>query len=324
MASSGTASTTSRVEVPTWNGEVDKLSNYRFEVSTFVKSARGTDRYVCGPQLVRALGPRVRNAVGSCPKIDQVDVVDEKGRLTGWDTVFDYVLDKLDYTSLNDTGLLAEEFFPEDLEERWKDFPGGDYDFAKTYRALLTRFPAEALAGLDGKTMREKAMFNNGANEDEDETGGDTEELHEMVEQLVHLTDVEDCEEDEDTADQDWDNEVYAQFRQGGRSFKDARHLLRQVRVARGFYPVVVPTNELAVRAETGRDMAKMKCTLRRQFGRRARGCPNKNKLTVVGEPRGVDFDADREPSDADKNGVLVQFRKLEAFETFGNSWDQQ
>eukprot|EP00959_Pyramimonas_sp_CCMP1952_P305990 6403472-Pyramimonas_sp.AAC.1 len=60
-----------------------------------------------------------------------------------------------------------------------------------------------------------------------------------MVEQLIHIAEDEDFEEEEEeAADQGADNEVYAQFRQAGRSFKDARDLLRQVRVARDFYPV--------------------------------------------------------------------------------------
>eukprot|EP00959_Pyramimonas_sp_CCMP1952_P437519 9160416-Pyramimonas_sp.AAC.1 len=46
----------------------------------FVKSTRVTDRYVCGPQLVRALGPRVRNALESCPAINGVGEVDERGK----------------------------------------------------------------------------------------------------------------------------------------------------------------------------------------------------------------------------------------------------
>eukprot|EP00959_Pyramimonas_sp_CCMP1952_P323262 6764610-Pyramimonas_sp.AAC.1 len=59
----------------------------------FVKSIRVNGRYVCGPQLVRALGPRVRNTVESCPSIDVVDEVDEYGKLVGWETVFNYVLE---------------------------------------------------------------------------------------------------------------------------------------------------------------------------------------------------------------------------------------
>ncbi|CAK0833389.1 unnamed protein product, partial [Prorocentrum cordatum] len=158
---------------------------------------------------------------------------------------------------------------------------GRDFDFAKTYRTLLTRFPADALADLDGETKREKALHENDANEDDCETGGDPEDLYEMV---------------------------HAQFRQAGRSFKDARDLLRHIRVAQDFYPVVAPKSELTdqraaphpesrprppgkgrgrgqadrrVRFESGRDMAKMTCILCRQFGHRARDCPNKNKLTT-------------------------------------------
>eukprot|EP00959_Pyramimonas_sp_CCMP1952_P405764 8504182-Pyramimonas_sp.AAC.1 len=79
MTTPAGTSAPSRVEVPSWNGEAEKLSNYRFEVSMFVKSIRVSDRYVCGPQLVWALGPRVRNAVESCPSISDVDEVDENG-----------------------------------------------------------------------------------------------------------------------------------------------------------------------------------------------------------------------------------------------------
>ncbi|CAK0826625.1 unnamed protein product [Prorocentrum cordatum] len=249
----------SRVEVPSWNGEAEKLSNYRFEVSMFAKSIRVNDRYVCGPQLVRALGPRVRNAVESCPSINDVDEVDDNGKLVGWERVFSYVLEKLDYTSLNDTGLLAEEFFLKigrNSGETFQDWvarfekkerelltqlqaidpdvkeviakpvrtwwflrksrltpvlrgevtatAGGDFNFGKTYKTLLTRFPAEALAELDGKVKRERALFEN--------------EIYELAEQLLNLAD-EDEEVEPD--DLEADNEVFAQFRQAGRSFKD-------------------------------------------------------------------------------------------------------
>ncbi|CAK0827540.1 unnamed protein product, partial [Prorocentrum cordatum] len=202
--------------VPSWNGEAEKLSNYRFEVSMFVKSIRVNDRYVCGPQLVRALGPRVRNAVESCPSINDVDEVDDNGKLVGWERVFSYVLEKLDYTSLNDTGLLAEEFFLKIGEVTAT--AGGDFNYGKTYKTLLTRFPAEALAELDGKVKRERALFENDFEEDEDETGGEAEEIYELAEQLLDLAD-EDEEVEPD--DLEADNEVFAQFRQAGRSFKD-------------------------------------------------------------------------------------------------------
>ncbi|CAK0843086.1 unnamed protein product [Prorocentrum cordatum] len=280
----------SRVEVPSWNGEAEKLSNYRFEVSMFVKSIRVNDRYVCGPQLVRALGPRVRNAVESCPSINDVDEVDDNGKLVGWERVFSYVLEKFDYASLNDTGLLAEEFFLKigrNSGETFQDWAarfekkerelltqlqaidpdvkeviakplrtwwflrksrltpvlrgevtataGGDFNYGKTYKTLLTRFPAEALAELDGKVKRERALFENDFEEDEDETGGEAEEMHELAEQLLNLADEH---EEVEPDDLEADNEVFAQFRQAGRSFKDARDLLRQVRVARDYYPL--------------------------------------------------------------------------------------
>eukprot|EP00959_Pyramimonas_sp_CCMP1952_P042514 888851-Pyramimonas_sp.AAC.1 len=197
MATTSGPSTPARVEVPSWNGEAEKLSSYRFEVATFVTSIRLSDRYVCAPQLVRALGPRVRNAVESCPAIDAVDRVDEDGRLIGCEKMFNYALDKWDYTSLNDTGILAEEFFLKIARNSCETFQdwaarfekkerelltqlqaidpdvkeviakplrtwwflrksrlapvlrgevaataGGDFNFAKTYKTLLTRFPA--------------------------------------------------------------------------------------------------------------------------------------------------------------------------------------
>eukprot|EP00959_Pyramimonas_sp_CCMP1952_P338252 7083479-Pyramimonas_sp.AAC.1 len=68
-----------------------------------------------------------------------------------------------------------------------------------------------------------------------------------MVEQLINIAENEDFEEEEEeeAADQEADNEVHAQFRQAGRSFKDARDLLRHIRVAQDFYPVVAPKSEL-------------------------------------------------------------------------------
>ncbi|CAK0904649.1 unnamed protein product, partial [Prorocentrum cordatum] len=231
-----TGSHQSRHEVPSWNGEAEKLSSYRFEVSMFAKSIRVNDRYVCGPQLV-----------------------DDNGKLVGWEKVFNYVLEKLDYTSLNDTGLLAEEFFLKigrnsgetfedwaarfekkegellaqlqaidlDVKEVQRNLfahgevtatAGGDFNYAKTYKTLLTRFPAEALAELDGKAKRERALFENDFEEDEGETGGEAEEIYELAEQLLNLADEE---EEVEPDDLEADSEVFVQFRQAGRSFKD-------------------------------------------------------------------------------------------------------
>ncbi|CAK0870614.1 unnamed protein product [Prorocentrum cordatum] len=332
-----TSSTTQKVDVPICNGEADKLSSYRFEVSMLVKSFKTADLYVCGPQL-------------ACPKIDEIDTVDQDGKLTGWEAVFSFVLDKLDYTSLNDTGLLAEEFFLKlnrNVGETFQDWAarfekkerelltqlraidndveeviakplrawwflrksrltpvlrgevtatsGGDYNFAKTYKTLLTRFPAEALAELDGR-KKEGALFEDEPGHDRGEAGDEEDDIYDVLEQLINLADEEDDTEEE-VADHEADNEVFAQFRQAGRSFKDARDLMRRLRVSRDYCPVVAtreggdrrpppprPHSEGRPkgggkgrgRSDRDRDMSKMKCINCKQFGHRARDCPER------------------------------------------------
>ncbi|CAK0829661.1 unnamed protein product [Prorocentrum cordatum] len=233
MATTSGSSTPARVEVPSWNGEAEKLSSYHFEVAMFVKSIRLSDRYVCGPQLVRALGPRVRNAVESCPSIDDVGRVDGGGRLVGWETVFNYVLDKLDYTSLNDTGKLAEEFFLKVARNSGETFQDWAARFEKKERELLSQLQAidPDVKEVIAKPLRTwwflrksrpwrswTALYENDADDDEHETGGEVDEIYEMVEQLIDLADEDD--DDEEAADLEADNEVFAQFRQAGRSFK--------------------------------------------------------------------------------------------------------
>ncbi|CAK0901098.1 unnamed protein product [Prorocentrum cordatum] len=346
---------TTRVDVPSWNGEADKLTSYKFEVSMFTKSIKTAERYVCGPQLVRALGARVRTTVESCPDIDTVDEIDKDGVLIGWNKVFQYVLEKLDFTSLNDTGLLAEEFFlkvSRNSGETFQDWAarfekkerellvqlqvldssvteviakplrtwwflrksklspvqrgeitataGGDLNFGKTYKALLTRFPAEALAELDGKQHR-KAFYEDMPVDDvEDETGGEDIDFTEVVEQLITLA--EEDEDEEPADDNPADNEVFAEFKQVGRSFKDARDLIRRLRVSRDYYPVVSlkdpdrvapPPNpgrgfqrgrgkngRGRARFDTGkgRDMSKMKCIACGEYGHRAADCNERFK----------------------------------------------
>ncbi|CAK0899034.1 unnamed protein product, partial [Prorocentrum cordatum] len=346
---------TTRVDVPSWNGEADKLTSYRFEVSMFTKSIKTAERYVCGPQLVRALGARVRTTVESCPDIDTVDEIDKDGVLIGWNKVFQYVLEKLDFTSLNDTGLLAEEFFlkvSRNSGETFQDWTarfekkerellaqlqvidssvteviakplrtwwflrksklspvqrgeitataGGDLNFGKTYKALLTRFPAEALAELDGKQHRKAFYEDTHVDDVEDETGGEDIDYTEVVEQLITLA--EEDEDEEPADDNPADNEVFAEFKQVGRSFKDARDLIRRLRVSRDYYPVVSlkdpdrvapPPNSGRgfqrgrgkngrgrARFDTGkgRDMSKMKCIACGEYGHRAADCNERFK----------------------------------------------
>ncbi|CAK0818384.1 unnamed protein product, partial [Prorocentrum cordatum] len=333
----------------------DKSMSYKFEVSMFTKSIKTAERYVCGPQLVRALGARVRTTVESCPDIDTVDEIDKDGVLIGWNKVFQYVLEKLDFTSLNDTGLLAEEFFlkvSRNSGETFQDWAarfekkerellmqlqvidssvteviakplrtwwflrksklspvqrgeitataGGDLNFGKTYKALLTRFPAEALAELDGKQHRRAFYEDTPVDDVEDETGGEDIDFTEVVEQLITLAEEDEYEEPAD--DNPADNEVFAEFKQVGRSFKDARDLIRRLRVSRDYYPVVslkdpdrVPpppntgrgfqrgrgkNGRGRARFDTGkgRDMSKMKCMACGEYGHRAADCNERFK----------------------------------------------
>ncbi|CAK0851391.1 unnamed protein product [Prorocentrum cordatum] len=354
---------TTRVDVPTWNGEADRLTSYKFEINMFMKSIKVADRYVCGPQLVRVLGASVRMTVENCPDINDVDEIDKNGNLVGWNRVLDYVLQKLDYTSLNDTGLLAEEFFVKiarNSDETFQDWAArfekkerelltqlkaidggveeatarplrtwwflsksrltpvqrgeitattrGDYDYAKTYKTLLTRFPAEALAELDGKTRRDKVCYDEEYDEAEDEIGGEHyDEIVDVVEQLINLAE-EDEEEDEAADGHSADSEVFAEFKQVGQSFKDARDLLRRLRTSRDYYPVVATKDERERRTPsppapgrghfrpTGgrgrfggcsrheaahgcgrRDLSKMKCVACHEYGHRAVDCPRRN-----------------------------------------------
>ena len=67
-----------KTDVPQWNGEPDKLTTYRFDVLMFMKSVRKTDRYICGPQLVRGLGPRLRIHAEAYESLDELDAMDLK------------------------------------------------------------------------------------------------------------------------------------------------------------------------------------------------------------------------------------------------------
>eukprot|EP00959_Pyramimonas_sp_CCMP1952_P115942 2423796-Pyramimonas_sp.AAC.1 len=62
-----------RLDVPSWDGEPDKLLAYKFDVGLFSKSYKMQDRYVVGPQVMRALGARTRRLAQACPDIDKID-----------------------------------------------------------------------------------------------------------------------------------------------------------------------------------------------------------------------------------------------------------
>ncbi|CAK0846211.1 unnamed protein product [Prorocentrum cordatum] len=300
-AASGSAAL--RLDVPSWDGEPDKLLAYKFDVGLFSKSYKVQDRYVVGPQLVRALGARTRRLAQACPDIDNIDEVTDEGKLTRWQRVFDFLLSKLDLSNVNEMGNSAEKFFNKLQREPGECFPdwtarweaderdlllqlkavdssveeviaaplrtwwhlrrsrlspvamgeitataGGDYEFDSTYKALCTRYPLEALKEIDG--VREKkdrrAGFFGDAEEAEQENHDfeDRPAIADIVDQLVNLAGEEDSTvfEDSELVD-DYEDGIYAEFRQLGRNFKDARDLIRKLK-----------------------------------FGRQAKGCPERTK----------------------------------------------
>ncbi|CAK0818064.1 unnamed protein product [Prorocentrum cordatum] len=254
------------------------------------KSYKMQDRYVVGPQLVRALGARTRRLAQACPDIDKIDEVTDEGKLTGWQRVFDFLLSKLDLSNVNETGNSADKFFNELQREPGEGFPdwtarweaherdllsqlkavdssveeviaaplrtwwylrrsrlspvargeitataGGGYDFGGTHKPLCTRYPREALKEIDGvreKKGRRAGFFGEAEEaEQEDHDFEDRSEIADIVDQLVNLADEEDSTlfEEFELVD-DYEDGIYAEFRQLGRHFKDARDLIRKLK----------------------------------------------------------------------------------------------
>ena len=68
------------------------------------------DRYICGPALVRALGPRAKKRVEAYEQIGQVDNIDTNGKTVGWNALFEWLCLKANIAIVLDVGSLAEEF----------------------------------------------------------------------------------------------------------------------------------------------------------------------------------------------------------------------
>ncbi|CAK0898390.1 unnamed protein product [Prorocentrum cordatum] len=350
-----------RLDVPTWDGKPDKLLSYRFDVGLFTVSYKLPDRYVVGPQLVRALGARTRRLAQACPDIDKIDEVSDGGKLDGWQRVFEFLLSKLDLSNVNEMGNSAEKFFNKLQREIGEGFPdwtarweaherdllaqlkavddavteviagplrtwwylrrsrlspvargeitamaGGDYDFDKTYKALCTRYPLEALKELDGvheKKDRRSGFYGEADDNDADHNDGDRSELADIIDQLVTLADEDDAlvlDDREDTVEDE--DGIYAEFKQMGRNFKDARDLIRRLKVARDNYPVLAPRppdgpprsraardpprkTRADVEKESVRDMRRMRCLACRNLGHQAKDCPERNKARGRPQP---------------------------------------
>ena len=145
-----------RAGIPQWNGEAEKLTTYRFDVKMFIMSVRKNDRYLCGPLLVRGLGPRVKTFAESYGQLAKLDEVNEAGECTGWEAFFTYMLEKLNLTTRQDTGPLTEQpptsrrWNPEELP------PDRIARFEKSERELRPqlRVTHAEIEGLMGTSMR--------------------------------------------------------------------------------------------------------------------------------------------------------------------------
>ena len=140
--SSGGAPGGLRLDVPTWDGEPNKFISYKFDVGLFSKSYKTNDRYVVGPQLVRALGARTRRLAQACPDIDKIDEVAEDGKLVGWSRVFEFLLSKLDLSNVNEMGNSAEKFFNKLQREPGEGFPDWTARWEAHERDLLAQLKA--------------------------------------------------------------------------------------------------------------------------------------------------------------------------------------
>ncbi|CAK0833502.1 unnamed protein product [Prorocentrum cordatum] len=165
----------------------------------------------------------------------------------------------------------------------------------------------EALKEVDGACEKKDgcAGFSGEADENgcDGHDGDNRSDLAGIVDQLASLADEGDALMlgDAELEDEPEDG-IYAEFKQTGRNFKDARDLIRRLMVARGNYPVLAPRPPAArgprlrrLREpwrgarpgggqETARDRRGMRCLACRSYGRQAKGCPCRNK--TCGKPQ--------------------------------------
>ena len=98
--------------VPSWDGVAETYAVYRFDQTLYVKRIRKADRYLCGPQLVRALGPQPRNVIETWDGLDDIDEVNEEtGSCTGLEKMYAYLERQMNLTSVAEVGQMAEQFF---------------------------------------------------------------------------------------------------------------------------------------------------------------------------------------------------------------------
>ena len=128
-----------RPEVPAWSGEPEKLPACRLEACMHANADTVADRYVVGPQLVRALGPKVRVLAKSCPNMLAAGEVDKGGTLVGWDRVLAFMISNMGMTSLVGVGVQANDFFTKLRRQTGETVPDGCARFDQREADLLVQ-----------------------------------------------------------------------------------------------------------------------------------------------------------------------------------------
>lgn len=99
----------SRKQVLVWNGDADEYLNYRFEQKLFVKGIKNSDRYTCGPLLVRALGSRPKAILKKWDGLDCIDEVDNNATCIGVGKTYVQLENKLNLRSVSEVGSMVEK-----------------------------------------------------------------------------------------------------------------------------------------------------------------------------------------------------------------------
>ena len=343
-------------EIPTWNGEYQTLRSYKFEVKMYTKGFKKNDRYTCGPNLIRGLRPKPRAFAEMYPSLDEVDKVSSDGACTGWDEFFEFLLEKMNLTSIQDIGEQAENFLlklkrahaetgaawvnrfekaerellellqsldpdttkvmADPLKTWWilrraglssaergqiLASTGNKYDYEKVIEALKVQYTTDAAAEHDSKPKKVYGKNYYGA-EDEESDGGEADNGYDDEDTLQILALASSGDEDDTFDPEEWNpHSAIYEATEAARNFKTARTILRKLKVARDYYPVVVPKEGEKGRGKGGRkgrgkgyhmkrDYSKMKCLGCGKLGHalfQLRGIAETDCLTELGDVAG-------------------------------------
>ena len=93
-----------RKGIPSWNGEPEKLDSHSLDAKMFIMSVCKSDRNICGPQLIRGLGVRVKPHAEAYGSLDNINEVNEAGDCAGWWGCSNHLLKKLNLDTMPDVG----------------------------------------------------------------------------------------------------------------------------------------------------------------------------------------------------------------------------